>query len=79
MAGAFIEADAKREVAELSALLGDTRLRFHHRRTPFDSAEKLMEVDREIRRMLARPLSPELQSEVRRLTAELRALDPRTS
>jgi hypothetical protein len=79
MATDFIEADAKREVAALAALLGDTRVRFHHRETRLDATEKLMEVDRQIRGILTLPLSAEMQSEVQRLTAHLRALDPRTS
>ena len=72
----FVEADLKREVAELGALLGDTRMRFHFRKTPFASTEQLTDVDQEIRGALARPLSDELQVEVRRLAARLRALDP---
>ena len=72
----FVEADLKREVAALTALLGDTRVRYHHRQTQWASAQPLMEVDREIRDAVARPLSAELQVEVRSLMARLRALDP---
>lgn len=72
----FVEADLKSEVGSLSELLGDTRRRFHRRETPFASSEELIDVDLQIRNALARPLSPELQLEVRRLTARLRALDP---
>jgi len=73
----FVEADLKREVAALGALLGDTRVRFRQGRTPYDSAQDLINVDLEIRDALSRPLSPELQLEVQRLTARLRAIDPR--
>ena len=72
----FDEADLKREVASLTTLLGDTRMRYHHRQTQWASAQPLMEVDREIREALARPLSAQLQVEVRNLMARLRALDP---
>ena len=73
----FVESELKREVEELGTLLGDTRLRFHYRKTPFASTEELTTVDREIKSALARPPSDELQLEVRRLAARLRALDPR--
>jgi hypothetical protein len=72
----LIEADLKREVASLDALLGDTRVRFRHRQTPFASSQKLIELDLEIRNALAGPYSAALQLEVRRLTARVRALDP---
>ena len=72
----FVEADLKREVAALTALLGDTRVRFHHRLTKAASLQKLIDVDLEIRGAVARPLSAELQLEVRGLMARLRALDP---
>jgi hypothetical protein len=72
----FVEMDLKGEVASLGELLGETRVRFRHRQTPFASSQKLIEVDREIRTALALPLSAELQLELRRLTARLRALDP---
>ena len=72
----FVEADLKREVAALTALLGDTRVRFHHRLTQAASLQKLIDVDLEIRNALLRPLSAELQVEVRGLMARLRALDP---
>jgi hypothetical protein len=70
------EGDLKREVASLDELLGETRVRFRNRQTPFASAQKLIEVDQEIRDALKRPLSPELQVEVRRLLSRLRLLDP---
>ena len=76
MPAEFVEADLKGEVALLARLLGDTRVRFHHRETQLASLQKLTDVDLEIRTALARPLSAELQLEVRRLTALLRALDP---
>lgn len=72
----FVEADLKREVAAIKELLGDARVRFHHRRTPPDSLQKLIDVDLEIRNAVARPLSAGLQLEVRALLARLRALDP---
>ena len=72
----FVEADLKREVATLTALLGDTRVRYHHRQTQWASSQALIEVDREIRSAVVRPLSAELQVEVRSLMARLRALDP---
>ena len=70
------ETDLKRELLQLSELLGDTRVRFRHRQTPFASSQKLIDVDLDIRDALVRPLSPELQLDIRRLTARLRALDP---
>jgi len=70
------EADLKRELLQLDVLLGDTRVRFRQRKTLFASSEKLIDIDVEIRNALARPLSDELQLDVRRLTARLRALDP---
>lgn len=73
----FVVADLKGEAAALAALLGDTRMRFRHRQTPLLSSEKLIDVDLQIRDALQRPLSADLQLEVRRLTARLRALDPR--
>jgi hypothetical protein len=39
-------------------------------------ATQVQEADLEIRNALARPLSAELQLDVRRLLARLRALDP---
>jgi hypothetical protein len=72
----FVEADLKREIASLGVLLGDTRVRFRHRETPFASWQKLVDVDLEIRNALRRPLSAELQLEVRQLTARLGVLDP---
>jgi hypothetical protein len=70
------QADLKRELLQLHELLGDTRVRFRHGQTQLASLEKLIDVDREIRDALARPLSAELQLDVRRLLARLRALDP---
>jgi len=76
MPAEFVEADLKSEVASLTELLGDTRVRFRHRETQFASWQKLIDVDLQIRLALARPLSAELQLEIRRLTARLRSLDP---
>lgn len=76
MPAGFVEADLKGEVASLTEMLGDTRVRFRHRETQFSSWQKLIDVDLQIRIALARPLSADLQLEVRRLTARLRALDP---
>jgi len=70
------EADLKRELLQLDELLGDTRVRFRHGQTQFASSQKLIDVDLEIRNARARPLSAELQLDVRRLLAHLRALDP---
>ncbi|TMA40056.1 MAG: hypothetical protein E6J82_15800 [Deltaproteobacteria bacterium] len=70
------EADLKRELLQLDELLGDTRVRFRHGQTQFASSQKLIDVDLEIRNARARPLSAELQLDVRRLLARLRALDP---
>jgi len=70
------QADLKQELLQLDELLGDTRVRFRHGQTQFASAQKLIDVDLEIRNALARPLSAELQLDVRRLLARLRALDP---
>ena len=72
----FVEADLKSEIASLDQLLGDTRVRFRRGETGFASSQKLIDLDLEIRNALQRPLSPDLQLEVRRLTARLRALDP---
>ncbi|HZR08231.1 MAG TPA: hypothetical protein VFA79_06590 [Myxococcales bacterium] len=76
MPAGFIETELQGEVASLAELLGDTRVRFRHRETPFLSWHNLVDVDLQIRIALTRPLSAELQLEVRRLTASLRALDP---
>jgi hypothetical protein len=70
------ETDLNGELVVLERLLGDTRVRFRHGQTKFGSAQHLIDVDLEIRDLLTRPASAELQSEVRRLTARLRALDP---
>ena len=65
------------ELRELDQLLGDTRARFHRRQTPVGSSDELIAGDREIREARGMPHSPELELVVRRLTARLRALDPR--
>jgi hypothetical protein len=70
------EADLKQELLLLQELLGDTRVRFRRGKTQFASARKLIDIDAEIRNALARPLSAELQLDVRRLLERLRALDP---
>ena len=70
------DADLKQQLQLLDELLGDTRLRFRQRKTQFASSQKLIDVDLEIRNALAKPPSRELQLDVRRLTARLRALDP---
>jgi hypothetical protein len=67
----------KEELAALDKLLGDTRVRYRFHKTPFNSAEALIQVDQEVRDALASPPSPELEAEVLRLTAKLHALDPR--
>jgi hypothetical protein len=72
-----MDADLKRDLGVLDQLLGDTRARFHRRETPFASSEQLIAIDREIRDARSRPASAELVLEVQRLTARLRALDPR--
>ena len=70
------EADLKSDLLLLDRLLGDTRVRYRQRKTKFASSEQLIDVDLEICDALKRPLSPQLQLDVRRLTARLRALDP---
>ncbi|HET7788828.1 MAG TPA: hypothetical protein VFL36_22820 [Myxococcales bacterium] len=72
----FVEANLTREIGTLRELLGDTRVRFRHRETQSASWQKLIDVDLEIRLALARPLSADLQLDVRRLTVCLRMLDP---
>ena len=57
-------------------MLGDTRVRYHQRKTQFVNSQDLIGIDLEIRNALARPLSTELEVEVRRLLARLRTLDP---
>jgi hypothetical protein len=69
--------DLKLELAALDKLLGDTRVRYRFHKTPFKSAEALIEVDQQVRDALASPPSPALAAEVLRLTARLQALDPR--
>jgi hypothetical protein len=76
MMAEFVEVDLKREIASLGALLGDARVRFRLHRPPFALSQKLIDLDLEIRNALALPLSAELQLELRRLTARLRAIDP---
>lgn len=73
----LVEAELKAELRALDELLGDTRARHHRRETPFAATEQLIAIDREIRDARVRPLSTELQTAVRSLTARLRALDPR--
>ena len=73
----FVESELRGEMASLGNLLGDTRVRYRKGQTPFASAEDLVDVDLEIRTALSRPLSDDLQLEVRSLSARLRALDPR--
>jgi len=70
------EADLKGDLLVLDRLLRDTRVRYRQRKTKFTSSEQLIDVDLEICDALKRPLSPQLQLDVRRLTARLRALDP---
>jgi len=70
------EAELKRELGSLDELLGDTRVRFRQGKTQFASLQKLIDVDMDIRNALARPLSAELQLDVRRLIARLHTLDP---
>lgn len=74
MAPLLQEADLKREFLRLDQMLGDTRVRY--RQTQFASSQKLIDLDLEIRNALARPLSAELDLEVRYLMERLRALDP---
>ena len=70
-------AELEQEILALNALLGEARMTYHLRRTPQASFEELSELDFEIRQALARPLSRELQLDVQRLSARLRALNPR--
>jgi hypothetical protein len=70
------QADLKRDLLLLDKLLGDTRVRFRHGETQLASSQELIDVDLEIRNALARPHSAELQLDVSRLLARLRALDP---
>ncbi len=71
-----VDAQLASEMRALGELLGDTRARFHKRLTPFTSSERLITLDGEIRAAMASAHSPALQIEVRRLTGQLRALDP---
>jgi hypothetical protein len=70
------EEDLKQELLLLDQMLGDTRVRYHQRKTRFANSEDLIDIDLEIRNVLARQLSAGTQVEVRRLLARLRALDP---
>jgi hypothetical protein len=70
------ESDLKGDLLLLDRLLGDTRVRYRQRKTKFASSQDLIDVDLEIRNALKRPLSPELQLDVRRLMTRLRTLDP---
>ena len=72
----FVPADLNRDLHLLDELLGDTRSRYHRRLTPFAASEQLIVIDRKIRDARVQAPSPELQLEIRRLTARLRALDP---
>ena len=76
MAPLLQEADLKRELLRLDDMLGDTRVRYRQRQTQFASSQKLIDLDLEIRNALARPLSAELDLEVRYLMERLRSLDP---
>ena len=76
MTAGFIEADLKREIALLGQLLGDARVHSRLHRPPFALSQKLIDLDLEIRNALALPLSAGMQLELRRLTAQLRAIDP---
>jgi hypothetical protein len=69
--------DLKQELAALEKLLGDTRVRYRLHKTPFASAEGLIEVDQEVRDALSSAPSPALAAELLRLTALLQTLDPR--
>ena len=75
MTAQFVE-DLKREIASLGELLGDARVRFRLHGPPVSLSEKLIDLDLEICDALALPLSAELQLELRRLTARMRAIDP---
>src|SRR5207245_10096547 len=72
----FVPADLNLDLHQLDELLGATRSRYHRRLTPFAASEQLIVIDREIREARVQPPSPELQLEIRKLTARLRALDP---
>ena len=70
------QADLEGELLVLDQLLGETRARFRAGKTQYASLRKLIDIDLDIRDALARPLSAELELDVRRLLARLRALDP---
>jgi hypothetical protein len=72
----FDEAVAQSEASSLETLLGDTRVRYRHRKTPFLASEKLIELDLQIRDVLGLTPSAAVQLEIRRLSARLHALDP---
>jgi len=71
-----MQTDPKEERLLLQQLLGETRARFRQGKTRFALADQLMDVDLEIRDLLAHPPSTDEDSAVRRLMARLRALDP---
>jgi len=71
-----MQTDPKEERLLLQQLLGETRARFRQGKTRFALADQLMDVDLEIRDLLAHPPSADEDSSVRRLMARLRALDP---
>jgi len=71
-----MQTDPDEERLLLEKLLGETRARFRQGKTKFALAQQLMDVDLEIRDVLSRPASADLDTDVRRLTARLRALDP---
>lgn len=77
MSAESADAQLSAEMHALGELLGETRVRFHKRQTPFASSEGLIALDGEIRAALASAPSPALQIEVRRLAGQLRVLDPR--
>jgi hypothetical protein len=72
----FDEAALRGEASALATLLGDTRVRYRHRKTPFLASEKLIDLDLQIRDALGLPPSSAAQLEIRRLSARLHALDP---
>jgi len=72
----FDEAVLRSEASSLETLLGDTRVRYRHRKTPFLASEKLIELDLQIRDALVLAPSAAAQVEIRRLSARLQALDP---
>jgi hypothetical protein len=75
-AAAWDDAELGRELVSLDRLLGDTRVRFRKGTTKPGSAEKLIQLDLEIRGALVTPRSAALQAEVRSLLGRLHTLDP---